>query len=514
MDSACSILFNIRGDNVISPIGSGDLARCKLVTASFRRCETSSPPTVDLNGDGVRPFMELCLKANQMMALREFLEGFYSQLRSSFETQALDLAVDLWQLFHSSVGFNRDTTVLHTWFPLLTRNIGKPELWRLLFQVSSEAFDLPGRRDCLLWKCMELWTDSHMEKCQEWILFQASSDKSGSLYDFGKFALFLTASSGQSSVVELITATQENRQSSWARTNEFVVAATSIALQSLLGEPPTESLLALVRRPHVRPPGLSLLILLSKVGKKQFRSVCGIMLSELSDPVKKEGHATIEVILLRLYLLFPHWMDLGAAVARQALVYAAQNNLDVWSHWTCYWDDRFDGWLEALAQQGEFGCSKALIELSRKQPLLILRKLPKISTLLSADASPGVGPVRNAVLPPHKILFASTRKNRSVKVSLRLWGDSFGERLWLLFLDVVQAMPPEVLYMIVPPWETFLMVYLELLSSTGSLTGRLKSRIGDVCGAYRQHNLKQWQKFSMRWDEWDDIRSIIESFEE
>jgi hypothetical protein len=515
IDSACSVLSSIRCNNMIATIENREVAPCKLVANTFHRCEASFSP-IDLNlvGDNDRSFMEACMKANKMLALEEFLEQFYSKLRCStaatrpsLETQAVDLSVSLWQVFHSSVGLHRDTTVLCAWLPRLTRNVGKPELWRLLFQGSSQACV-----DSLLWKCMSYWTDSHIVTCQEWILRQASTDKADSSYDLGKCAVFLSAASGQSSAIEPIAAVQVGCRSNWAGSKEFVMAATLITLQSLLGDPPTESSLALVRRPRVPAPGLTLLVLLCKVGKKQFRSVCSMVISELTNPMKIESQLTLEVILLRLYLLFPRWMDLGAAVAREALVHAAQNNLDFWSEWTCYWDDYIDGWLDSVAQKGEFGCSKVLIEVSRKQPLLVLRKLSVISAMLSLDASPGVISKRNVVLPPHMILYASTRKGHSMKVSLRLWGDSFSERLWLFCLDVVQAMPAEVLYTILPPWEAFLSLYLELLSSS-NMTGQLKGRISDLCVAYRQHNPEQWRTFAKQWDGRDELRSMLESFE-
>ena len=496
-----------------------ELATGDLVGTTFQRSEASSPLIVnlDLAGEDAKSFMESCVRENQILVLHEFLEGFYLKIqrsslgatRSFLDAQALDLAVNLWHIYHSSSRIQHDTClVLHTWLPRLTRGSGNPELWRLLFRAASDESDVPGRKDSLLLKCMAHWSVAHIEQCREWIISEAVTEQDDN--DFGPLVLFLLATSGQSTVTEPFSSVQVNPRSNWASTKEFVVAATSIAVQSLVAVS-SESPVARVRRDRVPPPGLTLCIMLSQVGRKQFRSVCSVVLSSLSDPSKTKDHPTLEVILLRLYLLFPHLMDLGTVMTRQALVRAAQDSIGIWSEWNCYWDDRMDGWFGVLKQQqqGGLGCSKALIELSRKQPLLILRKLPNITALLFADASPSGNHPRGNSTGPDAFLYASLSKGRSVKVTLRHWGDSFGEPLWLLFLDVIQAMPPEVLYTIVAPLEAWLSLYLDLLFlASPDTTVRWEGRVGEVCGAYRQHNPEQWQAWVARLEEAKHVQVV------
>jgi hypothetical protein len=50
-----------------------------------------------------------------------------------------------------------------------------------------------------------------------------------------------------------------------------------------------------------------------------------MILQELAAPgIEETIRAALEVIFLRLYLQFPHWMDLGSAAARGALMSASE----------------------------------------------------------------------------------------------------------------------------------------------------------------------------------------------
>jgi hypothetical protein len=519
--SACSVLAILRDEGMRLPI-IDKLPTCECTDSKFKLQELRSPQILnfDLSDDASRGYIKSCVIENQMSILEDYLQEYYSKIlrltfdmRSSSKSQALNLAVQLLEVYHS-FGSSSDTTVLHTWLPRLTRNEGSPELWKLMFEVSCS--------DSVLLKCMTSWTNLHVTKCKDWILSQSTEQNVS--FDFGKFALFLASTSGQScSPMEQFSKPMTTHSgSAWAGTKDFVVAGTTIAIRSIRQLPESKTS-ALCRRNSLLP-GLTLCVLISKCGKKQFRSVCDVVLSELAstDNGNVAMKSALEVLLLRLYLFFPHWMDLGTAAARKALMNASEENAHLWSDWKSHFDDRIDSLLDVV-QVGEFGMAKALVEMSRKQPLLILRKLPTISALLYANAKTSANFMDNrkdqrGIVEGQHISgsIVVPMRGNSVKLSFHHWGYTFLEPLWMMVLDVLLAMPHEVLYSCGTKLGLFdcLMLYLELLSVQRHLNSareveRMKVKLGNIVIAFQKYNMERWQEWMSMFKEDDEIRNIL-----
>lgn len=513
MSSASSTLARIANDAMPS-VSEVDADVAGTEMDELKHCEDPSLPILlfDLAGDAARNFIATCIQNNRFNLLDEWLEGLVlKQNMEAFGSQAADrslsteLAIDLLKVYQSlSHAQNGASKMVLKWVPRISRSTGTPELWELIFHISS---DVPTSMVSisLLSKCLSSWTMLHVSQCKDWII--ALGNGNTPCYDYQNIALFLISTSEQPSApLELFSeAPSVPIQSDWAISKDFVVSATSIAIRSLrqsreLPESP------LCRRNGL-PSGVTLLFLVARCGKKQLRSVGDLILQELSAPDTEDSmRLNLEIVFLRLYLCFPHWMDLGSAAARNALMSASERQAHNWVDWRSSFDDKIDDMLDALGS-GELRVTKTLVHLSRKQPLLVLRKLPKISALLYADATILIDDRRER---RGVITGQNLSENRQVKfhgkdgvtLLIQHWGYSYLEPLWVALLDVLTTIPHEVLFScgIKVGLLDFLEVYLELLSVQLQLlsahkASRLKGQLGDVFATFRKCNSKGWKEW-------------------
>ena len=406
--------------------------------------------------DEARLFMKSCIQDYHFVSLDLWLEKLFAKHEKELfkpnankEIDLTELSVELLAgyqvLEHPQHGA---TMLLLKWVPRLSRLNGKPDLWRLVFS-SRTGWSRSTASSSLLSKCMSLWTMQHVSQCREWIM--TLGDDSPSDIDYEQIACFLVSTSQQPSAqIELFTGSSSvSSASEWATSKEFVTTGTEIALRSL--KQSSDGLEKLLYRRNCLPSGFTLVFLLARCGKRQLRSVSDIVLQELSS-TENEGivHEALEVLFLRLYLRHPSWMDLGSAVARTALVGASERQAAHWVDWRSSFDDKLEDMLDAMSS-GELRITRALSEVSRKQPLLILRKLPVItSQILEADAtmtSNDNSDQRGVVTGQNLSGSREVRfHGRTVKIRVQHWGYSFTEPLWLAFLDVLSSIPREVLF--------------------------------------------------------------------
>lgn len=506
LTSASSVLLRIQNDSMTL---TSDVKVGNLEMDILNQCEMPSLPTFDFDvqRNAAGSFIASCMKVNRYIFLDEWLYGLLSKLNKKafeLETQGMltELAVDLLKAYQSlSHAQNGATVILIKWLPRLSRNAGKPELWESIFKASTD----PSRSavlNILLTKCLTSWSMPHVAQCKDWIM--TLDAVSG--YDYERIALFLISTSEQPSPqIEMFSESYGvSLQSQWASSKEFVIFATAIAIRSLMqSRAPLEK--ALSRRNRL-PTGFTLLFLLARCGKKQLRSVSNLILEDLAAPRTEDTiRNALEVVFLRLYLCFPHWMDLGSVAAREALMNASERQSQSWSHWRSSYDDKISGMLDALSS-GEVRVTKSLSELSRKQPLFVLRELPKMTDLLQTDAAilSDDQRERKGVITGRDMSgdLVTVLHGKVVKMTVQHWGYSFTEPLWTSLLDVLAAMPREVLFScgLKVGLMDFLTIYLELLSVQLQLmsahsAARLKGKLDDFFIMFRQINLKGWQQW-------------------
>lgn len=504
MSSISSLLATIQNNSIL-PVSDAGINNGEAGMDELTQFEDLRRPIldIDVNGDTERSFILKCFENDRFNLLDEWLDGFAGKVSADEfrllepdTSRSTELAVELLNIYMSlDPAQDGATAIVLKWIPSLSRSTGKPELWEVLFRdVSSN----------LLARCLSSWSMLHVSQCREWIMALADDNTAG--LDYRKVALFLISTSEQpSSQIEVFSESPPAPlQSEWAKSKEFVTSATTVAIKSLIqSREPLER--ALCRRNSL-PSGLTLMLLIARCGKKQLRSVCDLILQQLTSPDLEEACCiNLGVVFLRLYLCFPHWMDLGSAAARTVLMNASERQVHIWADWRSSFDEKIDGMIDALGSGG-LNATKSLVDLSRKQPLLILRSLPKISALLVSDATivcddrrERRGVITGVNLSGNREIML---RGKLVKVVFPHWGYSFAEPLWMAWLDVLLAMPHEVLFTCgtrVGLLQVF-EVYLELLSvqlqlMTAHKAARLKLKIEDVFVLFRQFSSEGWSEW-------------------
>jgi hypothetical protein len=507
--SASSLLSRIQND--VTPSDSElDIDTVGVKMDDLKQYEMPSLPALDfdLTGDAVKAFVATCITDNRFILLDKWLEGLVSKLSKDafgLETPSgvrlTELAIDLLKIYQSLSHAQNDLPmILLKWLPSLSRTMGVPELWELIFRVSPDASSSTVSNH-LLSKCLTSWSVLHVSQCKDWIMALGDSDVPG--YDYERIALFLISTSEQPSAhIELFS--ESGFQSDWASSKDFVISAIAIAIRSL--RQARDSLeIAIFRRKNI-PSGITLIFLVARCGKKHLRSVCDLILQELSAlDTKDTQRAALEEVFLRLYLCYPQWMDLGSVAARTALMSASESQAHNWADWRSSFGDKIESMLDALSS-GELRVATSLADLSRKQPLLILRKLPKMSAMLQRDAAmlSDDRRERRGVITGQSVSGNLDIKfhGKAIKLTIQHWGYSFTEPLWIALLDVLTAMPSQVLFScgLKVGLLDFLGVYLELLSVqlqllTANKAARLKGKLGDVFATFRQSSSKGWNEW-------------------
>ena len=224
-------------------------------------------------------------------------------------------------------------------------------------------------------------------------------------------------------------------------------------------------------------------------------------LSETNDG--RPGNEVFDVLLLRLYLNFPQWMDLGSSESRNVLMRASESFSSSWTNWLSSFDDHIDDLLQSVLT-GETKSVKQLADLSRKQPLLIIRKLPIISAILSDDARAYSPYNRKGFLVAENLSGKRdvTFHGKMSKINILHWGCSYTEPVWASFLDILSSMPPEVLFTcgvkaglleLLTIYVQLLSVQLQLLSADKTL--RLKTKLVEAFTAFKQINGGSWTEW-------------------
>jgi hypothetical protein len=475
--------------------------------------------------EDARPLIKKCLDGevahldnwlNQVFSV----DGEKSQSTPNGSLFLLDVSIEMLSTYqHLQHPHRWATSLLVKWIPRLSYRTGAPALWSLMF-LRNASWSQSMASTSLLSACLSRWSVQHVMQCKDWILH--SSWEETDRIDFSLVSLFLISTSGQPSPsVELFgRSSSVSQDADWASTKEFVVTATQIALLCLKqsSNMPEKSL----TRRNGFQPFMSLIFLLAKCGKRQLRTVSDTILQGLAKSEGAMELSKLEIIFLHLYLRHPYWMDLGSASARNTLLHAAEKHAETWTDWRSSLDDRLEDLLDAVVES-ELKVSRQLSELSRKHPLLILRKLPAMTSLLKAEASSDKDDVsdrRYRIVGQDMIRekLQAVYNGSVLKVSVKHWGYSFTEPLWLSLLDVVFSMPHEVLFTcgpkvgLLPFLEAYtLLISIQLQLSSVSKISRLKEKTSEVLVAFKKCNATDWKYWLGKCVGTSEIRHLLMS---
>jgi hypothetical protein len=375
-------------------------------------------------------------------------------------------------------------TIVLKWVPHLSESRGTPVLWALVFSSHPHS---QATADSLRHHCALLWCKAHVLECQQWILSNHHNLCVPSILRF------LISTCGQPTVhIRPFISSTTRAQDFWGASKSSLRTGVTIALQGAQQEeyPNVNASISL-------PDWLVLLMLLARNGKESMRIVCEMLLKAMEkDHLRKRLRSAI----LRLYTSYPMEMKLGDPRLRAVLVEGVKSV--PWLDWRGALDAQLEDMLFSV--QSTPRVAQTLIEMAKSHPLLVLRKVPTMVRLLEDD---GDSHCKSRGRTYGENLLGSMEANlmgKSVKVTVRHWGYSFTEYLWVSLLDILKSIPREVLFSCgsYMGLGDLLGVYAKMLfiqCQIQSNPTRVKSKFGDFLDEFKSSDPKGWES-------WLDLR--------
>jgi hypothetical protein len=426
-------------------------------------------------------------------------EKILEQWSQSLEPSArLDIAVQL--LRHSWE--HSDSEILAVrWIPMLSKSTGSDEFWDVLLLSSPDA---KHNRflDAVAAKCAVCWDGVHLKACVDWSMSTITT----SSRCLERLMLLILSCSGLQGSLSPVTFSNYPA-SEWLNESRCK-SLTNLALRAAIdtGNITNSS------------PCLTVLYITAAGGQDRTHCIANDILQRV--PVATETQQDIlRVLLLRMYLFRPKWMDTGMSSIRSALTQAATSTPDFvnWSSSTM--DDTVNNQLRSLASASEGSClGRGLAEIARSHPLILLRRIPDIVVMLKADASAGspynLGS-RVQGHPVHELLEASY--GGTVRVVIKHWGLAFTEHLWVSLLDaLLLSTPSEVAFKVgmAIGLHSFLGVYLQLLGVQQQLSphesvSRLKLKVKECLTRFETSCCSEWNRWLGMLIEGNEVRHLL-----
>jgi hypothetical protein len=435
---------------------------------------------------------EKCRTHNLPEAIEAFLETAFQHDISTQASRAgidgnKDVPVDkmmvctvlLKALFEGNQD-DRFATIVLKWVPTLSETRGTPVLWTLVFSSHPHS---QATADSLRHRCALLWCKAHVLECQQWIL--------SNHHDLCVPAIlrFLISTCDQPSVhIQPFISSTTRAHFFWGASKSRLTAGVTIALQGAQEQenPNINSSISL-------PDWLVLLMLLAQNGKESMKRVCEMLLKAME---KDHLRARLRSAILRLYASFPMEMKLGDPRLRAVLIEGVKSV--PWLDWRCALDAQLEDMLFSV--QNTPRMAQALIELAKSHPLLVLRKVTTMVRLLEVDGGRH-GKARGRTNGENLLGFMEANlMGKSVKVTVRHWGYSLSESLWVSLLDILKSIPREVLFScgMYMGLGDLLGVYAKLLLIQCQIQGnptRVKSKFADFLDEFTSSDPKGWESW-------------------
>lgn len=344
---------------------------------------------------------------------------------------ATEIAVALLQYF---VDVKRKTEALGAlilkWVPLLSSTRGNSKLWQNMFASSQKPRFMWSN---LVSRCCQVWSQDHVLECSDWILASTETEA----LDGARLIDFLLHISAAENVNSQPFGSNTRSSGPW-NSEEKLERASKIIFRHLGGVAADEFLVSRNSQPRV----LTLLLQMAQQGRKQVQTLSQYIVEKAeNDNVPRKIQLAL---ILRLYASFPSQMNLGIAALRSILTEAVEQYATTWLSWRSPMDDQFHDMIQSIGRLGTGRMTQALAEGSKKHPLLLLRQLGTIKTILEMDAASSQSPLIQT--KPDVITGASIGdplkadiEGRTLRIRLRHWGYSFKEGVWLSFLDAVST---------------------------------------------------------------------------
>lgn len=199
------------------------------------------------------------------------------------------------------------------------------------------------------------------------------------------------------------------------------------------------------------PDSLVLLLLISRFGRNQVQFISAAIMNRIKIN-NKHAKRNLLLSLLRIYAYNPLSMILGDAELRSSLKEAVVISADDWLSWRSSFDDSIENMLDAaFSSVPSIRSIQSLVDISKKHPLLLLRKLSYMRNLLENDPNT----IDNQFVPDNgRIIVGQSLggplrakvNGNMMNLNVYHWGYSYTQHLWSVILDILSAVPNEVLF--------------------------------------------------------------------
>ena len=396
-----------------------------------------------------------CVLNQDYNGLNEILKEAYSNYHSqshqtesdlsirSFENIAVYLLTKLRILERDNEG--ELPRLILQWIPKMTSEKSNEVFWRLFFHYDPHTQDHVSYHhefdfeNLLLTRCLALWPFSQINACQWWILQQMKQKR------FSGLNLNLCMR-----ILVYFMKKIKSGQCQWKRNNDKIDVLESedqsrFAIElALLGAKEwfhkSDSLHEILNDPI----WLELLILIGGIDQKNLNLTSETILSKLPSNDTWENKL-LPIALLKLYSNYPKSMDLSVQNLRNTLVEASSLSSHVWFQWETPLDSSLISAVTFLSNPFYRQQQQLICELSKKHPLITIKRLMQIASVLENDAESGVHHFETRSRQCKESLVANL-EDKEINVYALHWGMRYTEQLWLSVLDILASFPDTVIY--------------------------------------------------------------------
>ena len=430
---------------------AGDQSNCEDTTASvFHRLDLLEISTNTTGSKGASTEVVRFLKSNNISGAESALEAIYSKISESTDNQGANItemsaiAMSLLKMLHSSTVNNDDIErMMVRWIPLLSHGADK-DLFHLIFSGDNEWSDqLQETKVMIVTRCLAMWHDKVLKACQAWAIEQLSNN--------------LESKYCARSLVKSFT-----QRSSYSTDGHFALSDRAgfkfshIAIDINHAENLTRLALLLAERWYgsktcnrqswIEEEWMIMLLIIGSQSKEHLAKILSTMLvdtyqlSEWADDV-------LPRILLKLYVTFPHTMNLSDSNVREMLVNSSAMLHKEWIEWSSPLDGQFSSTVANLDMTTLQTQQVLITDFIKKFPLFAIKHIHKLVKVLEQDAVSrprhDIERGRQQVRYPELLAANETAHTQIVVVH---WGCGFSEPLWVAVLDIMLSFPGKVLF--------------------------------------------------------------------
>jgi hypothetical protein len=427
----------------------GDQSNCEDTTASvFHRLDlleisTNTTGCTDDSTEVVR-----LLKSNNISGAESVLEAIYSKISESTDNQGASItkasAISLLNMLHLSTLKNDDVErMLVRWIPLLSHGADE-DLFHLIFSGNNEWSDqLQITKVMIVTRCLALWHDKVLKKCHAWAIEQLSKNLEAKYCARSLVKCFIQRSSYSTA-------------GNFALSDRAGLKFSHVAIDINHAENLTRLALLLAERWYcnktwnrqswIEEDWMIMLLIIGSQSKDHLAKILSTMLVDTYQ-LSEWADNVLPRILLKLYVTFPHTMNLSDSNVREMLVNSSAMLHKEWIEWSSPLDGQFSSTVANLDMATLQTQQVLITDFIKKFPLFAIKHIHKLVKVLEQDAVSkprhDIERGRQQVRYPELLAANETAHTQIVVIH---WGCGFSEPLWVAVLDIMLSFPGKVLF--------------------------------------------------------------------